>query len=281
MRNLKLPNLTVPSFLSDLFSDLRDRRLLPLIGVLAVGTLAVPFALSDSGSEPTDPGPATVEAPRGGSAGPQQLAVVSSDAGLRDYRHRLGGDPKDPFRQHFTGPVLAGSELGKGADGPTTEIGGGGGGGGAGAGGSDEPGAAGEEPLGHSEGGEPPIDDGDPGDGSKPEPPSAPEEPEPAFVVTVRLGSGDEPTVRKLSEPTVLPSEDNPLLVFRGLNEKGNKAVFRISSSVSAVFGDANCLEGTDRCELIEVEPGFPVVFVYGESERLYRLTVVDIEHNR
>jgi hypothetical protein len=278
MRNLKLPKLTVPRFLSDLFSDLRDRRLLPLIGVLAVGTLAVPFALSDSGSgpaEPAEPGAAAAEPPRGGSAG-SPLTVVNNDAGPRDYRRRLGDDPDDPFRQHLTSPMLEGGELGGDATGPTTEIGGGTGGGGA------ESGGAGEEPIGDGGSGEPPAGEGESGDGQDPEPPAGPEEPEPAFVVTLRVSSGEETTTRKLSEPTVLPSEDNPVAVFRGLNKKGNKVVFRTSSSVSAVFGDANCLKGTDRCELLEVEPDSPLEFVYGEeTERIFRLTVVDIEHNR
>jgi hypothetical protein len=279
MKNLKLPNVTIPRFLEDLFGDLRDRRLLPLIGVLAVGTLAVPFALSDSGSEPSepvDPGATAVEAPGGDSAG-SPLTVVANGAGLRDYRRRLGDDPEDPFRQHFTSPMLEGSELGGGANGPTTEIGGSG----SGSGGS-ESGGTGEEPIGHGEPGEPPLNEGESGDGQDPEPPAGPEEPEPAFVVTLRVSSGEETTTRKLSEPTVLPSEDNPVAVFRGLNKKGNKVVFRTSSSVSAVFGDANCLKGTDRCELLEVGPDSPLEFVYGEeTERIFRLTVVDIEHNR
>ena len=115
-----------------------------------------------------------------------------------------------------------------------------------------------------------------------PEQPAGPEEPEPAFVVTLRTSSGEETTTRKLSETTVLPSEENPVVVFQGLNKKGNKVLLRTSPSVSAVFGDANCLKGTDRCELLEVEPDSPLTFIYGEeTERIFRLTVVDIERNR
>jgi hypothetical protein len=273
MRNLKLPKLTAPRFLSDLFSDLRDRRLLPLIAVLAVGTFAVPFALSDSGSEPSEAveaGASAVEAPGGKSAG-APLTVVNTETGPRDYRRRLGDDPDDPFRQHLTAPLLEGGELGGGATGPTTEIGGGSGG---------DSGGTGGEPIGSGGSGEPQSGEGETGPGA--EQPAGPEEPEPAFVVTVRTSSGEETTTRKLSETAVLPSEENPVVVFQGLNRKGNKVLLRTSSSVSAVFGDANCLKGTDRCELLEVEPDSPLTFIYGEeTERIFRLTVVDIERNR
>jgi hypothetical protein len=278
MRNLKLPKLTVPSFLTDLFSDLRDRRLLPLIAVLAVGTFAVPFALSDSSSEqpePVEAGASAVEAPGGESAG-APLTVVNPETGPRDFRRRLGDDPDDPFRQHLTSPVLEGGELGSGgATGPTTEIGGGGSAGG-------ESGGTVEQPTGDGGSSEPPAGEGETGEGQEPGPPAGPEEPEPAFVVTLRTSSGEETTTRKLSETTVLPSEENPVVVFQGLNKKGNKVLLRTSPSVSAVFGDANCLKGTDRCELLEVEPDSPLTFIYGEeTERIFRLTVVDIERNR
>jgi hypothetical protein len=248
---------------------LRDRRLLPLIAVLAVGIVVVPFALSKSSTDPGSVASPSPDAREGGSAAPQ-LAVVSNEAGIRDYRDRLGKDPSDPFRQQFTSPLLEGSELGGGTGGPTTEIGGDGAG-------------APTGPAGPTT----PVDSGDSGDPADPsdptqEPePTEPAEPEPAYVVVVRVGGPDDTRTRELSEITVLPGTENPVLVFRGLNEKGNKAVFRTSSSVNAIFGDAECVEGTDRCEKFEVEPGSPLTIVYGESERLYRLTVVRIERNR
>ncbi len=45
---LKMPDLKnakVPPFLSDLYYDLHDRRLLPLVGLVLVAIVAVPFLL--------------------------------------------------------------------------------------------------------------------------------------------------------------------------------------------------------------------------------------------
>lgn len=259
-------NIKVPSFFTDLFRDLRDRRLLPLIAVLAVGIVVVPFALSQSSPNPGSVDtPSSGGAPDGGSAEPR-LAVVSNESGIRDYRRRLGDDPSDPFRQLFTSPLLEGSELGGDGTGPTTEIGGDGSG----------------APAGPTTPVEPASPDGTdlpPGDGE--EEPTLPPEAEPAYVVSLRAGPPDDMKLQKLSEPTILPSEDNPLLVFNGPDGKGRKAIFRVTSEVNAVYGEAECLKGTDRCERLAVEEGDTITVLYGEDDRAYRLTVVDVDRNR
>ena len=45
---IKLPDLKVPAPLVDLYYDLRERHLLPLVAVLLVAIVAVPIALSQS-----------------------------------------------------------------------------------------------------------------------------------------------------------------------------------------------------------------------------------------
>ena len=45
----KMPKLKAPKFLADIYADLRDRHLLPLVAVLAVAIVVVPIALSESG----------------------------------------------------------------------------------------------------------------------------------------------------------------------------------------------------------------------------------------
>lgn len=42
---LKMPEMKVPTFLSDLYWDLHDRRLLPLVALIVVAIVAVPFLL--------------------------------------------------------------------------------------------------------------------------------------------------------------------------------------------------------------------------------------------
>jgi hypothetical protein len=266
MKSLRAPDIRVPRILRDLASDLRDRRLLPVIAVLVVAIAAVPFVLSSSGAEIPVP-PAS-----GGAAGVEpgsKLAVIADGSGLRDYHRRLTGDrPKNPFRQRFTSPQLAGSQLGGGASGPTTPI----------SAGSTPPADTG---AGSDLGGAPPANgNGEGGEGSNP-PDSGGGETEPAYVVHLHVGPSDDMQPRDLSEPTPLPSIDNPVVVFQNLGSKGHSGIFRVDESVSAIYGDAKCLKGTDRCELVEIQPGSPVMFVYGDPERSLMLKIDRIEHNR
>jgi len=110
---LKVPELKVPDIVADLFYDLRDRRLLPLIALVLVAIVAVPFLLGGGSEEAAVPPPvaAAAMAAKSGAEGPH-LTVVRSKPGLRDYRKRLAGrEPTDPFKQRYNGPVLTGAEL--------------------------------------------------------------------------------------------------------------------------------------------------------------------------
>jgi hypothetical protein len=92
-----------PELLTDLYRDLRDRRLLPLALVLVVGIAVVPMALSSSAPSPAPPAAPVSSVAKKSSA--PAVQVVAADPGLRDYRRRLHGDtPKDPFVQQFTAP---------------------------------------------------------------------------------------------------------------------------------------------------------------------------------
>jgi hypothetical protein len=283
---MKKPEIKIPTFLSDLLSDLRDRRLLPLVGVLAVAIVAVPFALSKS-STPTSPGPA------GASGAPaDDLTIVAANPGLRDYKLRLRGDKaKDPFTQQYTGVANnASSEAGVPGTGPGS---GGSGASGSVFGGAGDTATVGGMPIPGDTGSGGSADDGSGDSGSsggsngggEPTPPTPPDngggdEPQPAWVVSLRVGAPGDTNLRELSAPQGLPSDDNPIVVFRGLSPDGHKARFGVSESVSAIFGDATCVKGTDRCEVVEIQRDSPVNFVYGPADKVYRVTVVQIQHN-
>jgi hypothetical protein len=115
---LKLPDVWVPKFLEDLYFDLKDRRLLPVVALALVALVAVPILLSGGGKEPPE---ATASSAAGGAPAtkPQtaSLTVVRANPGLRDYRRRLSGrKPTDPFKQRFTAPELKGAKLGRTGD---------------------------------------------------------------------------------------------------------------------------------------------------------------------
>ncbi len=109
---MKMPELKVPDFLLDLYYDLRERHLLPLVAILLVAIVALPIALSggSSGSESaeSEAAAATPGAPLPSS----KLIVAKAAPGLRDYRGRLAGAPKDPFEQQYATPEGEGNAVG-------------------------------------------------------------------------------------------------------------------------------------------------------------------------
>jgi hypothetical protein len=275
---LKMPDLKLPLFLADLYYDLLDRRLLPLVALAVVAIVAAPFLLGgDSEEEQLPAGPDAIAGPSaldGGDA--PTLAVVEAKPGLRDYRKRLKGrTPTDPFEQRYTGPVSGGG--GQLPDETTTE--------GAPttvttetAPGSAAPGSGGAPP---SSG---PPASGDDGGGEEPSLRLF------TFAIDVQISRSEtkengrtvmsEPTTKRGVLPaTPLPGEKAPVVTYMGANAKNaEKALLMISNNVKSVFGDARCLSGTDTCQLIEVEPGFPQIFVYGPNDVRYKINVIKIE---
>ncbi len=57
-----------------------------------------------------------------------------------------------------------------------------------------------------------------------------------------------------------------------------HKALLLVSNQVSSVFGETKCANSEDQCQLIEVEPGFPVTLVYGANEVHYVVNVLKQE---
>src|SRR5215212_6644176 len=104
MPKLRGGEMKVPPFLSDLYADLRDRRLLPLVALILVAIVATPILLGGGSEEPEPvPGPGTVA--DGSAPMAQELTVVKAEPGLRNYRKRLAHrSPTNPFKQRFTGP---------------------------------------------------------------------------------------------------------------------------------------------------------------------------------
>jgi hypothetical protein len=286
---LKLGTPQVPLFLVNLYYDLRDRRLLPLVALVVVAILAVPFLLGGSSEETTEPAPgggpiaALKEASASGSS---QLTVVEATPGLRDYRKRLRArTPTDPFKQRYTAPVLKGAKLNEAKS--TSTVGG------------EETtststvtGEAAPPPS-SAIGGAPASGGGVPGGGGNagggtPQP--SPEAIIYSFGVDVTIvhssGSAatgdkqtDEPDVRKRILPTTsLPGKDIQVVTYLGLSPKTRKPLFLVSTDVTGVFGEGKCVAGSDRCQLIELELGMPEIFEYGEEGDRYKITATNVQ---
>jgi len=275
---LKMPDLKVPDFLADLYYDLRDRRLLPLVVLAIVAIVSVPFLLGGDPEievHPSGPAGASISGVQTRTA---ELAVVEAKPGLRDYRKRLRGrQPTDPFEQRYAGPVLKGTELG--------------GGGGEGSGSGSETSTSvtrtsksvtkttkttsGDttktttttDATGGDEDGELTLFSF--GIDAK-------------IVRTVTKPDGGKETHpsthRRVTPPTALPSTETQVVTYMGISPETTKPLLLISDEVTAVYGEAKCLSGASTCQLIEIDVGLPITFVFGPNGARYKITVLDVE---
>lgn len=266
---LKMPEMKVPSFLADLFYDLRERRLLPLVALLIVGILAVPFLLGgDSEDESSLP---LAEAPTAGAskANAARFTVVEAKPGLRDYRKRLDDrTATDPFKQRHAGPVLDGAELSSQSatfSGGETKV-------------TTTTTESGEVTVTEPGGTPPPPVDGD----------------NPGlkffeFVLDVQISRTEfqpdgskamgEPRVRRrVPALTPLPNEQTPVVTTMGVNLIKEKVMLMVSNEVTSVEGDATCVSGKETCQLLEVKPGFPLFLKYGPEAVLYKIKIVKVD---
>jgi hypothetical protein len=281
----KAPDIKPPAFLADFYYDLRDRRLLPVIALVIVAIVAVPFLLGSDSEEfvPTTEGTGAAEA---GTAQSSSLAVVEATPGLRDYRKRLRGRaPSDPFVQQYT-------ESDSGGEGSTAESS---------AAGGDEPVTteSSPAPAETESSGSPRSGGGSSGGGSSPgsgKEGGAPPAPSSGmnlieFVFDVQI-SHSEATAdggQKMSAPEVrhrvkaltqLPGKKIPVVTVAGLNLHNGNVWFLVSDDVESLDGDFTCVTRAPGsvCELLEIKPGFPLELTYGPDRALYRIKVTGID---
>ncbi len=291
---IELSQLKVPPIARDVYQDLRDRRLLPLVALVLVAIVAVPFLLSSGGAEPSEEAaPVAPEA----AIETSDIEVVKATPGLREPGKRLAARrAKDPFRQHFTGAAVS-TEAAVSAPSSTT-TGTSGGGSGSSAGGAVEPppspGPSATPPT--APPAETPSSGGGAGSGGSSGHGGSPGKDGPSgpvvfytYAADLKLvktevdehgkKTGSETEERERVVPsTVLPSPKQQVVTYMGISPKTRKPLFLVSTDVTAIFGDAKCASGTDTCQLLEMEPTFPEVFVYGENGLRFKITVLDIE---
>jgi hypothetical protein len=263
---LKMPDIKVPTFLLDVYYDLRERHLLPLVAILIVALVALPVLIGGGSSE-AEPEEAESAIATPSTISASKLVVAKAAPGLRDYHHRLRqGQAKNPFVQQYAEPE--GSE-----------------------GGGREGSAGGEEPTGtveSSESSEASVEGTEttsPGEGSG-EPPEEGRLRYYSWAIDVRVvpvsttKGKDKPeaSVRhNLPGMTMLPSRSVPALTFIGVTKDEKNAVMLVSDKVTGLFGDGVCTEGSEHCQLLVMEPGIPETVVYGANSRTYRIELLKI----
>lgn len=267
---IKMPELRLPRFLVDLYHDLDDRHLLPIVVVVVVATIAIPFLLGGSadsgkGSSGTEAG-ATASAVPGAER--SAMVVVNEAPRLRDYRRRLKHlDPKDPFKQRFAKSEKAEASAATTSSESSSEV---------------ETSTTTESSsttTTESSGGTPSTSE------------SGTTKSKVTYftyaidVKVTPVSSGDgkpskaEPTVRHELPPLVmLPGRDTPALTYIGPSRDGKKAMMLVSSDVTSLFGDSNCIVGSQTCQLLALEPGLPETVVFGPRGRTYRIELLKIQ---
>lgn len=271
---LKLSGLKVPAVLKDLYWDLRDRRLLPLIGLILVAIVAVPFLLGGGDKESMEPAAPPVA--NGSSAREASLTVLPAEPGLREPSKRLAArKAKNPFRQHYTGPVF------KEGAAPVEESS---------SGSSSAPGEAESGSSGGSPSPEPlpaPVESGGGGNGSVP---GQGEIRLFTFAIKVRIAHTEfaKDGTRKMSEfetreevlpTTPLPGKKSPALTYLGVDPKnGKEAMMLVSPEVTGLFGDNECISGTSTCQLLALKPKTLEAVEYGPNGVRYKIEVLDIK---
>jgi hypothetical protein len=217
-------------FFLELWHDLRAKRLWPVAAALVVALVAVPVALKKQPASSTTPSPA-VASPSG--ADNSSKAVVVADTGGAPTSTLGVFNKKDPFKPDKA--VLAAAHP-KAAPAPTSSSSQPTGGGG-----SQPSGPTG--PTGGSIGGGAPVF-------PQPTRPQAPKGPF-AYTVDLKFGKRGEPRVHhNVQKLDVLPNQNNPLLVFMGVNTAGDTAVFLTDTSLKAA-GEGTCKPDGDTCSFL------------------------------
>lgn len=291
--DLKMPALRPPAFLADLYYDLRDRRLLPLVALAVVAIAAVPFLLGGNREEMYVPPQGGGLAALGSSEKTSKLTVVEATPGLRDYRKRLGHlSPTDPFKQRYTGlpesaqvqsSVSGSGSEGSGSSSPTVtesattetnESGGSGGapardngGSGSGSGNGNGGGSSGSSGDNGGNGG---------GSAQKLE-----------FVVDVQISHTEKAAdgSEKMSPFEVrhdvpilaqLPGKKTPVVTLLGANVQKQRLVFLVSHQVKSIGGEYACITRGEICELLEVGEGILLEYVYEPTGVRYAVKVTN-----
>ena len=287
--DLKMPDLKLPGFVTDLYYDLRDRRLLPLVALVLVAIVAVPFLLA-GGSEPK-PVPVGPK-PKVTGTNASQLTVVRATPGLRDYRKRLRGrTPTDPFKQRAAASNLSAAQLGtegnngfesgevtsttstttssgvtvtkettKSSGGETTKT---------------------TQTESKTQGGEGGGESGSGGQQSE-------QLTLYSFAIDVKITRTEEDpeahkkttkaqTRSEILPPAPLPGQKEQAVTYMGINPSTGQPLLLVSDAVSAVFGEAKCLSGESKCQLLEVETGMPMTFVLGAGSVRIKINILKV----
>ncbi|MGO9322644.1 MAG: hypothetical protein ACLQBY_17835 [Solirubrobacteraceae bacterium] len=264
-------------FLSSVKADLTDRRLLPLVVLVAVALVgAVAYAVLGGGSSTATPAAAVAGAPATASSGvaisqaSPEKAVAETTSGASIQR---GGSARNPFTplpgSKATSSTSAASSSASKSTGAGTSSSGAGSGAGSSGSSSSGSGSTGSSTT-------------------TPSKPSTPAKPKTIYHVAVLFGvlpAGATPQTAQLTPYETLkllaplPSAVQPLIVFRGVTVGGKSATFTLVGE-AILHGDAACLPSAAQCEAIDLQSGQSEQLEYVSATGqpvVYELRIVSI----
>jgi hypothetical protein len=247
------------NFLSQVFNDLRARRLLPVAAVLLAGLVAAPIVLSKKADEPTATAPAPAATQPKQPQGPDELAQVKLlDAlGEGNGSSLSAFDAGNPFAPPET-VLKAARAQSQGDTGATTPE----------TGGALTPGTetgTGGEPG----GGTPEGGGGGGGGGTKTS--------EFTYVLDVTFtANGRKRRIQDLEKLDMLPNQAAPLLIFMGVSDNAGNAVFLVDSTLDAA-GEGTCKPSHADCAFLYLGAGSEEKFTNDDGDS-YSLIVNEIK---
>jgi len=257
------PDVRVPDFISDLYYDLRDRRLLPLVALLIVAIVAAPILIGGSKNK-SQPAPNITMAKGPGTNA--SFSVVPAEEELQEYKKRLAHRRAvNPFNawsatKHRTPSKREFEEV------------------------TEERRVIEAEP--------PPAEYSPEGPGPAPTTTTTTVIEKRPKVVKATLkaqvgvaavlkagfnGSGLEQI--EVEDQARLPQPQNAAVIYNGYSKKKNGgALFLMTSQVTEFSGEGHCALGGAMCQMIELKLGQSETFAIGYGETRYTVKLVGFE---
>jgi len=260
-------------FLGDLWRDLRETRMLPVIILLIAALFAVPF-LMGGGDEATTPAATDAETASVAPPFETEPVVLASQPELRTFKKRLSSfQARNPFNQYLPKVKEPTDTSTSATDALPTD-------------GSTIP-----------TDGSAPVDPGttptDPGT-TPTDPGTTPTDPGTSDTggsgnggddgvellstrIDVRVGPvGDTEVVKDVKFLDFLPDKQRPVLEYLQSDFDLTNAVFIVSPFVNANEGDGKCAPTPQNCQFLQLEVGDTHAFQYDDGER-YTITLLDV----
>jgi hypothetical protein len=250
------------SALTNLWSQLVQRRLLPVAILLIAGLVAVPLLLAKD-PDPVPPAPPVQVDTKSELTKDPIVTAVSADAATK--RRKVLGARKNPFEVDVEQPDSAAGGSGDASGGTPTEA-----------------------PKPTDTGGAETPGSSAPPSAPTPVAPTTPAEPKPVpkhyepEELTVRFGDADGTERRSLQKLEALPSAAQAAIIYMGVRNDGKTAVFLLEAGVTA-DGDGECHPTPEQCETIRLREGetefFDITDETGNVTQQLQLDLLEI-HN-